>query len=44
MIAIINADLRTCGAKGDIRDGALLVQDGKFVAVGAGWPSLPTRR
>ena len=41
MIAIVHADLRTCGPQGDIPDGAVLVQDGKFVAVGSGLP-IPT--
>ncbi|MBK8799547.1 MAG: amidohydrolase family protein [Anaerolineales bacterium] len=34
MLAIINADLRTCGPRGDLRHATVLVADGKIVAVG----------
>ena len=34
MLAIINADLHTCGPLGDMSGGAILVEDGKIVEVG----------
>ena len=34
MLALVNADLRTCGPAGDLRGATVLIQDGKFAAVG----------
>ena len=36
MLAIVNAEVRTCGPQGDLPGAAVLIQDGKIVAVGAG--------
>lgn len=36
MLAIVNAEVKTCGPRGDLRDAAVLIEGGKIVAVGAG--------
>lgn len=36
MLAIINAQIHTCGPQGVLSNGIVLVQDGRFAAVGAG--------
>ncbi|MGE5603342.1 MAG: amidohydrolase family protein, partial [Nitrososphaerales archaeon] len=35
MIAIVNAEVKTCGPQGDLRGSAVLIRDGKITAVGA---------
>ena len=36
MLAIVNAEIRTCGPQGDLRGASVLIRDGKIAAVGAG--------
>ena len=36
MLAIVGAQIHTCGPRGTIEDGTVLVRDGKIAAVGVG--------